>query len=54
LLSHSTRSSSWHFLYIGASDLIPEMHRGERSWSVVVVHLVGVGAIVVLTQLITF
>jgi len=42
-----------HFLYIGASDLIPEMHRGERSWSVVVVHLVGVIAIVVLTQLIT-
>ena len=42
-----------HFLYIGASDLIPEMHRGERSWSVVAVHLAGVLAIVLLTQLIT-
>ncbi len=43
-----------HFLYIGASDLLPEMHRGERSWSVVVVHLAGILSIVVLTQLITF
>jgi ZIP family zinc transporter len=42
-----------HFLYIGASDLIPEMHRGERSWSVVAVHLAGVFAIVLLTQPIT-
>jgi ZIP family zinc transporter len=38
-----------HFLYIAASDLIPEMHRGERSWSVLAVHLAGVLAIVALT-----
>lgn len=41
-----------HFLYIAASDLIPEMYRGERSWRVVLVHLVGVLAIVVLTRII--
>ncbi len=43
-----------HFLYIGASDLIPEMHRGERAWSVVAVHLAGVLVIVVLTKVILF
>lgn len=41
-----------HFLYIGASDLIPEMHRGERSWRVIAVHLAGIGTIIVLTRLI--
>jgi ZIP family zinc transporter len=41
-----------HFLYIGASDLIPEMHRGERSWRVIAVHLAGIGTILVLTRLI--
>jgi zinc and cadmium transporter len=41
-----------HFLYIGASDLIPEMHRGERSWRVIAVHLAGIGAILLLTRLI--
>ena len=41
-----------HFLYIGASDLIPEMYRGERSWSVIAVHLAGIGAILLLTRLI--
>jgi ZIP family zinc transporter len=40
-----------HFLYIGASDLIPEMHRGERSWQVMAVHLAGIGAILPLTHL---
>ena len=41
-----------HFLYIGASDLIPEMHRGQRSWRVIAVHLAGIGAILLLTRLI--
>lgn len=41
-----------HFLYIGASDLIPEMHRGKRSWPAFGVHLAGIAAIVVLTKLI--
>jgi ZIP family zinc transporter len=40
-----------HFLYIAACDLIPEMHRGERSWSALAVHVAGVLAIVVLTRL---
>lgn len=43
-----------HFLYIGASDLIPEMHRGKRSWPAFGVHLVGILAILVLTWLISF
>jgi zinc transporter ZupT len=38
-----------HFLYIAASDLIPEMHRGARSWAVLAVHLAGVVTIIVLT-----
>ena len=41
-----------HFLYIAATDLIPEMHRGERSWRVLAVHLTGVGTVLVLTRLI--
>lgn len=41
-----------HFLYIGASDLIPEMHRGRRSWPAFAVHLAGMLVIVVLTRLI--
>jgi ZIP family zinc transporter len=43
-----------HFLYIAASDLIPEMHRGERSWRVVAVHLAGILTIIVLARLISF
>jgi len=43
-----------HFLYIAASDLIPEMHRGGRSWSVLAVHLGGVLTIIVLTGLVSF
>jgi zinc and cadmium transporter len=43
-----------HFLYIGASDLIPEMYRGERSWGVVIVHLLGILAIVILTRIVRF
>lgn len=42
-----------HFLYIGASDLIPEMHRGERSLKALGVHLLGVLVILGLTALIT-
>lgn len=42
-----------HFLYIGASDLIPEMHRGERSWPAFFVHLAGIVAILILTRLVT-
>jgi zinc and cadmium transporter len=41
-----------HFLYIAASDLIPEMHRGDRSWRVLVVHLAGVLVIVLLNRLV--
>ena len=41
-----------HFLYIGAADLLPEMHKGERSWKVLGVHLIGIGVIVGLTRLI--
>lgn len=41
-----------HFLYIAASDLIPEMHRGERSWRVLAVHLAGVLTIIVLARLV--
>ncbi len=41
-----------HFLYIAASDLIPEMHRGEPSWPVLATHLAGVLAIIVLERLI--
>ncbi|MHB8604981.1 MAG: ZIP family metal transporter [Thermoplasmatota archaeon] len=43
-----------HFLYIGAADLLPEMHRGERSWGVFGVHLAGILAIVVLTRILAF
>jgi hypothetical protein len=28
------------------------MHRGERSWRVIAVHLAGIGTILVLTRLI--
>ena len=42
-----------HFLYIGASDLIPEMHRGERSFKALAIHLSGILIIVGLTRLIT-
>jgi zinc and cadmium transporter len=42
-----------HFLYIAACDLIPEMHRGDRSWRVLAVHLAGVLLIVVLTRLLS-
>ena len=42
-----------HFLYIGASDLLPEMHRGERSWKALGFHLLGVGVILVLTRLLS-
>jgi|SRR6267378_892878 len=42
-----------HFLYIGASDLIPEMHRGERSYRALGIHLSGILIIVGLTRLIT-
>jgi len=42
-----------HFLDVAASDLIPEMHRGDRSWRVVAVHLAGVLLIVVLTRLLS-
>jgi ZIP family zinc transporter len=42
-----------HFLYIGASDLIPEMHRGERSYKALAVHLLGIFIIIGLTLLIT-
>jgi zinc and cadmium transporter len=42
-----------HFLYIGAADLLPEMHKGERSWKALGVHLLGIGVIVGLTLLIT-
>jgi len=40
-----------HFLYIGASDLIPEMHRGRKSWPAFGVHLAGILAILLLTRL---
>jgi len=40
-----------HFLYIAACDLIPEMHRGERSWSALAVHVAGVLSIVLLTRM---
>lgn len=39
-----------HFLYIGASDLIPEMHRGARSYRALAVHLDGILIILVLTR----
>jgi zinc and cadmium transporter len=42
-----------HFLYIGAADLLPEMHRGERSWKALAVHLVGILAVLSLTRIIT-
>lgn len=40
-----------HFLYIGASDLLPEMHRGERSFKALGIHLAGILIIIVLTRL---
>jgi ZIP family zinc transporter len=42
-----------HFLYIGASDLIPEMHRGQKSYKALGVHLLGIVLIVGLTRLLT-
>ncbi len=39
-----------HFLYIGAADLLPEMHRGERSYKVLAVHIIGILAIIGLTK----
>jgi len=42
-----------HFLYIGASDLIPEMHRGRRSWPAFGVHLAGILAILLLTRILS-
>ena len=42
-----------HFLYIGASDLLPEMHRGSRSYRALGVHVFGVIIIIVMTRVLT-
>lgn len=42
-----------HFLYIAAADLIPAMHAGKPSLSVFATHMAGIGAIIVLEQIIS-
>lgn len=40
------------FLYIGASDILPEAHRRHSSWKTIFATLLGVGFIYVFTQLV--
>jgi zinc and cadmium transporter len=42
-----------HFLYIGAADLLPEMHRGPRSYKALGVHLLGIVVIIALTRILS-